>query len=109
MWKLLVVLLLSGCASQSEEQAERYIAHYGPACAQFYDTGSDKWKQCVIDGVSEEFAQRRPNLLQSLGQGLSAAGGTLNPQVYQNAPYNGPINTNCTTTYLGTSCTTTPY
>lgn len=100
MKKLMLLALLAGCAPMSEAQRNAYIATYGPVCERSFARDSEPWKQCIVGFVARE---RQPN---PLAQGLTAAGGVLSPQLYQQAPIQ---TTRCNTTYLGTTCETTPY
>lgn len=110
MKKLMLVALLAGCASQpTESQVAAWMATYGPVCEKAgFVRPSEPWKQCIVGMIQRE--QRQTSFANALGQGLSAAGGTLNPQVYQNN-YGGqaPVYTRCKTNFLGTTCETTPY
>ena len=85
MKKLLLVALLvcAPAAAQNQAQIDAMLVRYGNGCANFYDIGSEKWKQCVMEQIADELPRQRPSLLESFAAGLSAAGRAMSPQVYQ--------------------------
>lgn len=74
MKKLLFLLLLGGCATQStEERVASILARYGPACERLgHQPNSIPWKRCIVGFYEAE--NGRPN---PVATGLGVAGSTL--------------------------------
>lgn len=112
MKKLAFALLLSGAAQAAELTAQQiqFLAPYSLKCeAMGIGIRSPQWNTCMETLIRAD-AQSQNNAINALGRSLQGAGATLNPQVYgQTYGAPPPVTTNCTTDYLGTHCTTTPY
>lgn len=59
---LLILLLLTGCATTPEERAQRMVDRYGPACEVLgFTGGTNEWRNCVMQQAAIDNQRRGTN------------------------------------------------
>ena len=93
---------LVGCALTPQQQAERMLAAYGPACDKLgFASGTDGHRQCVMQFDAQKQTQdaQTAALLMQYSANLQAQQAEINRR-------NRPLRTNCMQTGDFINCTT---